>query len=56
MHPEDLAHLAERRAAERARDAAEAATYEAECLRSWGMNPPHNVVLTARYPAVRATA
>ncbi len=41
-------------AAERARDELARAAYEAECLASWGSNPPANVVLTERFPQVSA--
>jgi hypothetical protein len=48
-------HLrAEQIAAERARDAAAAAAYEAACIASWGSNPPAHVVMTPRFPKVAA--
>ncbi len=47
----DAQHIAARWAAERAKDAADRAAYEAECLASWGSNPPAHVVVTERFPA-----
>jgi hypothetical protein len=48
--------MAERRAAERARDAAERDAYEADCLASWGSNPPAHVVVTERFAAAMVLA